>query len=155
MDIEEGGARLIRVRDDGGGIAPDELPLAIARTPPARSRTLRRSRSRRQLGFRGEALASIASVSRFALTSRATRRGCARGASQVDGGKLASGAPGAASARHHVEVRDLFYNVPARRKFMRAERTEFGHIDELVKVARAGAARRWNSGSATTASPCG
>ncbi|MGN6235952.1 DNA mismatch repair endonuclease MutL [Dyella sp.] len=132
VDIEQGGARLIRVRDDGGGIAPDELPLAVASHATSKIGSFDDLEHVASMGFRGEALASVSSVARFALTSRA------RGAEaafriEVDGGKLQAARPAQHPPGTSVEVRDLFYNVPARRKFMRAERTEFAHIDDLLK----------------------
>ncbi|MGH8090015.1 MAG: DNA mismatch repair endonuclease MutL, partial [Rudaea sp.] len=133
IDIEDGGARLIRVRDDGGGICADELPLALAQHATSKIATLEDLEHVRTLGFRGEALASIASVSRFALTSRAIDADTAWRVAR-EGGKLDAARPAQHPSGTTIEVRDLFHNVPARRKFLRAERTEFGHIDELVKA---------------------
>ena len=133
IDIEDGGARLIRVRDDGGGIDPDELPLALAAHATSKIATLEDLERVRTLGFRGEALASIASVSRFALTSRAAGADAAWRVTR-EGGKVDAARPAQHPPGTMIEVRDLFHNVPARRKFLRAERTEFGHIDELVKA---------------------
>jgi DNA mismatch repair protein MutL len=131
IDIEQGGMRLIRVRDDGAGIAAEELALALA--PHATSKIadfddLVRVAS---MGFRGEALASIASVSRMSIASR--RPSDAHGA-RVEAGATSDPQPAAQPPGTTVEVRDLFHAVPARRKFLRSERTEFGHIDELVRA---------------------
>ena len=133
IDIEDGGARLIRVRDDGSGIPADELPLALAQHATSKIATLEDLEHVRTLGFRGEALASIASVSRFALTSRVAGADAAWRVAR-EGGKLDAARPAQHPPGTTIEVRDLFHNVPARRKFLRAERTEFGHIDELVKA---------------------
>ena len=132
IDIEQGGARLIRVRDDGGGIDPDDLALAVSAHATSKIATFDDLERVGTLGFRGEALPSIASVSRFALTSR-LRGGDAAWRIEVDGGKARALVPAQHPHGSNVEVRDLFYNLPARRKFLRAERTEFGHIEDLVK----------------------
>lgn len=132
IDLEEGGIRLIRIRDDGGGIPADELALAISRHATSKIASLDDLEEVATLGFRGEALPSIASVSRFALSSRtaAQEHGVRL---EVDGGKIAPAQPHPHPAGTTVEVRDLFYNVPARRKFLRAERTELGHIEEWLR----------------------
>ena len=132
VEIEQGGARLIRVRDDGGGIAPDELPLAVASHATSKIGSFDDLEHVASMGFRGEALASVSSVARFALTSR-RREAEAAFRIEVDGGKLQTARPAQHPPGTSVEVRDLFYNVPARKKFMRAERTEFAHIDDLLK----------------------
>ncbi|MEO7325789.1 MAG: DNA mismatch repair endonuclease MutL [Dokdonella sp.] len=132
IDIEQGGARLIRIRDDGGGIDAEDLPLAISAHATSKIASFDDLERVGTLGFRGEALPSIASVSRFALTSRRVGSEAAWRI-EVDGGKPRAQSPAQHSVGTNVEVRDLFYNLPARRKFLRAERTEFGHIDELVK----------------------
>jgi DNA mismatch repair protein MutL len=133
IELEEGGVRLVRVRDNGTGIAADELPLAVSRHATSKIGSLDDLETVATMGFRGEALPSIASVSRFRLASR--RAVDAHGAMlPVEGGRV-----GAVEPRQHphgttVEVRDLFYNVPARRKFLRAERTELGHIEEWLRA---------------------
>ncbi|RUL79859.1 DNA mismatch repair endonuclease MutL [Dyella choica] len=140
VDIELGGARLIRVRDDGDGIAADDLPLAVASHATSKIGSFDDLEHVASMGFRGEALASMASVGRFAMTSRL------RGADnafriEVDSGRMHDVRPAQHPQGTSVEVRDLFYNVPARRKFLRAERTEFAHIDDLLKslaLARGG-----------------
>ncbi len=140
IDIEQGGARLIRIRDDGVGIDADDLSLAVSAHATSKIASFDDLERVGTLGFRGEALPSIASVSRFALTSRAAGSDAAWRI-EVDGGKPRTAAPAQHPQGTNIEVRDLFYNLPARRKFLRAERTEFGHIDELVKsiaLARTG-----------------
>ena len=132
IDIEQGGARLIRVRDDGGGIDPDDLALAVSAHATSKIATFDDLERVGTLGFRGEALPSIASVSRFALTSR-VQGADAAWRIEVDGGKPRAPVPAQHPVGSNVEVRELFYNLPARRKFLRAERTEFGHVEDLVK----------------------
>ena len=132
VDIEAGGARLIRVRDDGGGIHVDELPLAVASHATSKIGSVDDLEHVASMGFRGEALASVSSVARFALTSRVHDQDAAFRI-EVDGGKLQAARPAQHPQGTSVEVRDLFYNVPARKKFRRAERTEFAHIDDLLK----------------------
>jgi DNA mismatch repair protein MutL len=133
VEVEEGGARLIRVRDDGVGIPADEIPLAVQRHATSKIAGLDDLEAVLTLGFRGEALPSIASVSRFRLVSRP------RGAEHAVALAIDGGRPGPLEPAQHppgtaIEVRDLFYNVPARRRFLRAEKTEFAHIDELLRT---------------------
>ncbi len=128
IDADEGGAALIRVHDDGSGIRREDLPLALARHATSKVYDHDELMRVSSLGFRGEALASIASVSRLTLSTRA--------ADEAHGWRLAAGAepiPDAHPAGTTVEVRDLFYNTPARRKFLRAERTEFDHLAEVAR----------------------
>lgn len=130
VDLVAGGARRIRVADDGGGIEPDDLPLALARFATSKINSLEDLERAATLGFRGEALASIASVSRFALASR--REG-ARHAWRIaaDGGAVAAAEPAALAGGTVVEVEELYFNTPARRKFLKSEATEFGRCEEV------------------------
>jgi DNA mismatch repair protein MutL len=124
--------RLVRIRDDGAGIAAADLPLAVSRHATSKIASLDDLEAVATLGFRGEALPSIASVSRFALSTR--RDEDAHGASlRVEGGKVGDVAPAQHPRGTTVEVRDLFFNVPARRKFLRAERTELSHVEEWLR----------------------
>lgn len=132
IDIEAGGARLIRIVDDGRGIDADDLALAVSAHATSKIATFEDLERVATLGFRGEALPSIASVARFALTSR-TADAAHANRIELDGGTARAVRPAQHPVGTTVEVRDLFYNVPARRKFLRAERTEFGHIDDLVR----------------------
>jgi len=133
VDIEQGGLRRMRVRDNGRGIAKEELALALARHATSKIAALEDLERIASLGFRGEALPSIASVSRLRLSS--TAAGAAAGwFVQGDGSDHSTPpAPAAHPTGTTVEVADLFYNTPARRKFMRSEATEFKHIEQLVR----------------------
>jgi len=133
IDLEEGGVRLVRIRDDGAGMAAEDLALAVCRHATSKIASLDDLEAVATLGFRGEALPSIASVSRFCLESR--REDDAHGASlQVEGGRVGEVVPAPHPRGTTVVVRDLFYNVPARRKFLRAERTELSHIEEWLRA---------------------
>ncbi len=133
LDIEEGGVKLIRVRDDGIGIAEDDLPLALSRHATSKISVLEDLESVASLGFRGEALASISSVSRLCLST--AQEGSASGWSARSEGRDMETvlAPVGHPRGTTVEVRDLFFNTPARRKFLRTEKTEFNHLEEVVK----------------------
>jgi len=134
IDIESGGAKLIRVRDNGGGIDRDDLPLALARHATSKITSLEDLESVGSLGFRGEALASIGSVSRLTLTSNTDESGSEGASAACEGRDMDVDIRPAPHPRGTtVEVRDLFFNTPARRKFLRTEKTEFGHLEEVMK----------------------
>lgn len=133
IDIEKGGAKLIRIRDNGCGIARDELAMALARHATSKIASLDDLEAIVSLGFRGEALASISSVSRLTLTSRTAEQQEAWQAYAEGRDMAVTVKPAAHPVGTSLEVLDLFYNTPARRKFMRTEKTEFTHIDEVVR----------------------
>jgi DNA mismatch repair protein MutL len=144
IELEEAGVKLCRIRDDGGGIPRDELPLALARHATSKISSLEELEQVATLGFRGEALPSIASVSRLQITSR---QRSADVAFMLDGADGGSGGvnPAAHPPGTTVEVRDLFFNTPARRRFLRSERTEFGRVREVIEsiaLSRSGIAVR-------------
>ena len=134
IDVESGGTRLIRIRDDGTGIDGDDLALALARHATSKIDSIEDLEAVQSLGFRGEALASIASVSRLTLTAN-TEASSVQGQQAFCEGRDMSVAvkPAPHPRGTTLEVRDLFYNTPARRKFLRTEKTEFGHLHEVVK----------------------
>ncbi|POD70720.1 DNA mismatch repair endonuclease MutL [Pseudomonas syringae group genomosp. 3] len=133
IDVEQAGIKLLKVRDDGGGISSDDLPLALARHATSKIRDLEDLERVMSLGFRGEALASISSVARLTLTSR-TRDADQAWQVETEGRDMdARVQPAAHPVGTSVEVRDLFFNTPARRKFLKAEKTEFDHLHEVIK----------------------
>ncbi len=133
IDIEKGGAKLIRIRDNGGGIAKDELALALSRHATSKVETLDDLEAILSFGFRGEALASISSVSRLTMTSRTAEQSEAW-AAYAEGSEMAVKViPAAHPEGTTIEVVDLFFNTPARRRFLKSDKTEFGHIDEWLK----------------------
>jgi DNA mismatch repair protein MutL len=129
--VNEGGRRLIRVSDDGSGIDPREIELSIARHATSKLRTVDDLSAIRTLGFRGEALSSIAAVSRFAITSRHRDQDMGM-QMRVDGGKIVQRQPVGAPAGTVISVENLFYNTPARLKFLKKENTEKRHITAIV-----------------------
>ncbi|MDF9753707.1 DNA mismatch repair protein MutL [Pseudomonas sp. TE6288] len=133
VEVEQGGVKLLRVRDNGGGIAPDDLPLALARHATSKIRELEDLEGVLSLGFRGEALASISSVARLTLTSR-TADASEAWQVETEGRDMTPRVqPAAHPVGTSVEVRDLFFNTPARRKFLKAEKTEFDHLQEVIR----------------------
>ena len=133
VDVEQGGIKLLRVRVDGCGIPADDLALALARHATSKIRELDDLEAVVSLGFRGEALASISSVSRLTLTSRTAEAGEAWQVETEGRDMEARVQPAAHPVGTTVEVRDLFFNTPARRKFLRTEKTEFEHLQEVIK----------------------
>jgi DNA mismatch repair protein MutL len=130
--LAEGGVKRVQVDDDGAGIAQEDLPLALARHATSKIATLEDLESVATMGFRGEALASIAAVARVELVSRA--RGAAHAWSvAAEGGAAQAPRPAARAPGTTVAVQDLYFNTPARRKFLRTEATEFGHCDEVFR----------------------
>jgi len=134
IDIEAGGSKLIRIRDNGTGIDSDDLALALARHATSKIASIDDLEAVLTLGFRGEALASMASVSRLTLTSN-TADESSRGTMACSEGRdmAVTLSPAPHPKGTTLEVRDLFYNTPARRKFLRTEKTEFGHVEEVIK----------------------
>ncbi|MFT5013038.1 MAG: DNA mismatch repair protein MutL [Planctomycetaceae bacterium] len=134
LDLEQGGTRLIRIRDDGVGIHPDDLTLSLSRHATSKIREIDDLESVATLGFRGEALASIASVTRLAITSNTTSNPAGGFCAVTRGENMAAEISPAPHPRGTtVEVKDLFFNTPARRKFLRTEKTEFQKIEDVVR----------------------
>ncbi|MFC1749200.1 DNA mismatch repair endonuclease MutL [Pseudomonadota bacterium] len=133
LEIEKGGVSLIRIRDNGSGIHPDDIPLALSRHATSKIKDFDDLTAVSSLGFRGEALPSIGSISRVKVTSRYLDE--AQGWQYAVNGGDAD--PEARPAAHPqgttIEVRDLFFNTPARRKFLKTERTEFNHLEDVVR----------------------
>jgi DNA mismatch repair protein MutL len=133
IDIEQGGIKLIRVRDDGCGVDKEDLALALSRHATSKIATLKDLEQVSSMGFRGEALPSMSSVSRLTLISRTADSECAWSV-KADGSEAElDPQPDPHPEGTTVEIRDLFYNTPARRKFLKTEKTEFSHIETLVK----------------------
>jgi len=133
VDIEQGGTRLIRVRDNGCGIVKEDLPLALSRHATSKIASLKDLEQINSMGFRGEALPSISSVSRLTLISRTEEAECAWKVCADGSEESFDPQPDPHPQGTTVEVRDLFYNTPARRKFLKTEKTEFSHIENLIK----------------------
>jgi len=133
LDIEQGGRKRIRIRDNGCGIAKQDLMLALSRHATSKIKSLADLEHIGSLGFRGEALASISSVSRLRLISKPPEQGEAWQAWAEGRDMQVTVEPAAHPDGTTVDIQDLFFNTPARRKFLRTEKTEFSHIDEVIK----------------------
>ena len=132
IELEQGGIKRIRVSDNGSGIPQDELALALTRHATSKIASLADLEQVASLGFRGEALASIAAISRVQLTSRSADADHAWTV-QVEGGRLGAPAPAARATGTTIDIQDLFFNTPARRKFLKTEATEYAHCAEAVR----------------------
>ena len=132
IDLEEGGVRLVRIRDDGGGIPPDELALAVSRHATSKIASIEDLEQVATLGFRGEALPSIASVSRFTATSRPPGADSAWSLA-IEAGRKGAPMPAAHPPGTRIEVRDLFFATPARLKFLKDPRVEMGHVGDAIR----------------------
>lgn len=142
VHLANGGTQLIKVADDGQGISRDELRLALARHATSKIASLSDLERVASLGFRGEALASIAAVSRLTLTSRRAGDKYAWTVA-ASGPEITAAAPASLAAGTSIEVRDLYFNTPARRKFLKSEATEYGHCEEIfrrIALSRSGTA---------------
>jgi DNA mismatch repair protein MutL len=134
VEIEGGGITLLRVSDDGCGMTEEDARLCVQRHATSKLRTLDDLRHVRSFGFRGEALPSIASVSRFLLSTRSAEQDAGTEV-VIEGSATATVRPVGVAVGTTVEVRDLFFNVPARRKFLRSAATESGHVADVVEAA--------------------
>jgi DNA mismatch repair protein MutL len=132
IDLEQGGVKRIRLSDNGIGIARDELVLALTRHATSKIASLADLEQVASLGFRGEALASIAAIARVQLTSRSADAEHAW-VVQAEGGRLSAPAPAARAIGTTIDIQDLFFNTPARRKFLKTEATEYAHCAETVR----------------------
>lgn len=133
IDVDKGGVKRIRISDNGIGIVKDELTLALSRHATSKIKDLRDLEAIDSLGFRGEALASISSVARLTLTSKPQTQETAWQANAEGRDMAVTIKPAAHPDGTTIEVLDLFFNTPARRKFLRTEKTEFNHIDEVIR----------------------
>ena len=133
IEIEMGGTRLIKIRDDGCGIVKEDLALALSRHATSKIATLQDLEQVSSMGFRGEALPSISSVARLTLISRTADSQCAWRVTADGSEQDFDPQPDPHPQGTTVDVRDLFYNTPARRKFLKTEKTEFAHIETLIK----------------------
>jgi DNA mismatch repair protein MutL len=132
IDLEQGGIKRIRVADNGSGIPRDELALALTRHATSKIASLAELEQVASLGFRGEALASIAAIARVQLTSRSAESEHAW-MLQAEGGQLSAPAPAARASGTTIDIQDLFFNTPARRKFLKTDATEYAHCAEAVR----------------------
>lgn len=132
IDLAQGGIKRIRVADDGCGIAAEELPLAVARHATSKIRVLDDLERVASLGFRGEALASLAAISRLSISSRAESANYAS-RFEIVGGEASAIEAAALERGTVVNAEDLFFNTPARRKFLKTEATEFGHCEDVAQ----------------------
>ncbi|MDD4928010.1 MAG: DNA mismatch repair endonuclease MutL [Gallionella sp.] len=132
VQLDNGGIKLLRVRDNGRGIAKDELALALMRHATSKIASLDDLQNVTSMGFRGEALASIASVAQLALSSRTPETAHGWRVDAIDG-RLSEPVPASLAAGTTVEIRELYFNTPARRKFLKTEATEFSHCEEVFK----------------------
>ncbi len=133
IGIEQGGHRLIKIRDNGCGIVKEDLALALSRHATSKINVLQDLEQVTSMGFRGEALPSISAVARLTLISRVADADCAWRVSADGSEQYADPQPNPHPQGTTVEVRDLFYNTPARRKFLKTEKTEFAHIESLIQ----------------------